>query len=45
MDGGHVKTTLACMKYRCISCPFAIMISVENCLIPVLISFNFTMMQ
>ena len=25
----NVKTVLACLKYRCISCPFAIIVSVK----------------
>ena len=42
---GHVKTTLACLKYRYSSCPFASMVNVKICLSSVAISFNFMIMQ
>ena len=29
VDEGHVKSTLVRLKDRCISCPFAIMVSVK----------------
>ena len=42
---GHVKTTLACLKYRYSSCPFASIVDVKICLSSVVISFNFMIMQ